>query len=188
MTRLGDPIPPMVTEIRCAIEDCCAKKDYNVIDAQNHVTGRDFLFKIWMLIASTPLSIAILHEDVPVDTQNNIFYELGVAQAMGKETLIVKSPNAKVPSDFVRSEYIKYDDNFNNNLNSFLDTLLQQADHYETMADQLEKNPILALDFLKRAFLITENTSLQTKAENIVKDEKLENRAANSVELQAASF
>ena len=39
-------------------------------------------------------------------TQMNIYYKLGVAQALGKETLVVKSPGAKLPSDFVRTEYV----------------------------------------------------------------------------------
>ena len=47
MTRLGNPVPPMVNEIRAAVEDCCAQFDYRVIDAQARVTGRDILLKIW---------------------------------------------------------------------------------------------------------------------------------------------
>jgi len=38
-----------------------------------------------------PLSIGILHEDIPESTQANIFYEIGVAQALGKETVTLLS-------------------------------------------------------------------------------------------------
>ena len=68
------------------------------------MTGWDFLIKIWKLIASSPLAVGIVHEDTASSTQANIYYELGIAQALGKETVIVKSPGAKVPSDFVRTE------------------------------------------------------------------------------------
>ena len=68
------------------------------------MTGWDFLIKIWKLIASSPLAVGIVHEDIASSTQVNIYYELGIAQALGKETVIVKSPGAKVPSDFVRTE------------------------------------------------------------------------------------
>ena len=82
----------MVTEL-------CGEFDYEVIAASSRVTGRDFLLKIWKLIASAPLTIGICHEDIPVPTQTNIYYELGIAQALGKETLLIKSPREKSPSD-----------------------------------------------------------------------------------------
>ena len=69
----------MVEEMRSAVEQCCELCDYSVIDARARVTGRDFLLKIWKLIASAPLSVGILHEDIPESTQANIFYEIGVA-------------------------------------------------------------------------------------------------------------
>ena len=80
MTRLGDPVPAAIEEIRLAVSDLCGNANYTVIDARSRVTGRDFLMKIWRLIASAPLSIGICHEDIPATTQANIYYELGVAQ------------------------------------------------------------------------------------------------------------
>jgi len=188
MTRLGNPVPPMVTDIRAAIERNCAARDITVIDAQNRVTGRDFLLKIWQLIASTQICICIFHEDNPPGTQANLFYEFGVAQGLGKETLIIKSPNAEIPSDFVRSEYVQYGDNFDNEFNSYLDGVFSQADFYSLLSDQLENNPVLALDYLKRAYLITGDDTLKVRALAIVESEGLGGRSKNSVELQAAAF
>ncbi|MCZ6804414.1 MAG: hypothetical protein O7D86_10890 [Proteobacteria bacterium] len=188
MTRLGNPVPPMVEDMRRAVKECCDLYDYSVIDARARVTGRDFLLKIWKLIASAPLSVGILHEDIPESTQANIFYEIGVAQALGKETVIIKSPGSKMPSDFVRNEYIEFDDNFREQFNAFLSSIFEQADCYELLADQLEKNPILALDYLRRAYLIKGDGALIDKATRIVDGAGLEDRAANSVELLAASF
>ena len=188
MTRLGDPVPALAEEIRIAVEQCCESFGYYVIDAQTRVTGRDFLLKIWKLIASTPISVGVLHEDIPESTQANIFYELGVAQALGKETVIVKSPMSKIPSDFVRTEYIQFDSEFDNKFNSYLRSVQEQADYYELLSDQLERNPVLSLDYLKRAFLIKGDESLKAKAADIVTDAGLEERAANSVELLVAAF
>jgi len=188
MTRLASHIPLMVKDIRAAVEKCCKKYSYKVIDAQTRVTGRDFLLKIWRLIAASPLSVCVLHEDIPEATRANIFYELGVAQALGKETVIIKSPNANVPSDFVRSEYVTFDKDFSKNFTAYLESIHEQADYYEIVADQLDRNPILALDYIKRAYLIKGNAALKNKANNIIKGAGLEQRAANSVELLAASF
>lgn len=188
MTRLGKAIPPGVTEIRNAVTAVCTDYDYAVIDASTRVTGRDFLLKIWRQIASAPLAVGIAHEDIPEASQANIYYELGVAQALGKETVIIKSLNAKVPSDFVRSEYIVFDDAFSKNFSNYIESTIEQAEHYETVADQLDRNPILAIDYLKRAFLITGEERLRNKAQTVLTKAGLEERAANSVELLAAAF
>lgn len=188
MTRLGDPVPPMVKDMGKAIKDCCRERSYTVIDAQTKVTGRDFLIKIWRLVASSPLSVGILHEEIPQTTQANIFYELGVAQALGKETVIVKSPDSKIPSDFVRTEYIRFDDSFQTTFDQYLESILEQAEYYETVADQLDRNPVLALDYLKRAYLILGDNRLKKKAREVAKDGGFANRARNSVEQLASTF
>lgn len=188
MTRLGGHVPEGVESMRDAVTRLCRTAHYQVIDARDEVTGRDFLMKIWKLIASTPLSVGICHEEIPSITQMNIYYELGVAQALGKETLVVKSPGASVPSDFVRTEYVGFDDDFDTNFTRYLESLQEQADHYELVADQLEKNPVLAIDYLKRAFLISGDDRLRGKVESLVREEGLGGRARNSVELLAAAF
>lgn len=188
MTRLGKPVPKGINEIRTSITDLCDKVHYKVIDASSSVTGRDFLLKVWRLIASAPLSVGICHEDIPPKTQANIYYELGVAQALGKESIIVKSPGSETPSDFVRTEYIEFNARFSKNFAAYLESLVEQADHYETVADQLDRDPILAMDYLKRAFLITGDEHLRNKAQRLLKQPGLNSRAKNSVELLAAAF
>lgn len=188
MTRLGKDVPPGVQEIRDAVIAACKKYEYSVIDAAAKITGRDFLLKIWRQIASAPLAVGIVHEDIPSATQANIYYELGVAQALGKETVIIKGENAKVASDFVRSEYIEFDGAFTKKFSKYLKATLEQAEHYEIVADQLDRNPILALDYLKRAFLITGDLRLRKKAKALLKRAHLKGRAANSVEILAATF
>ncbi len=188
MTQLGDPVPEGVKAIRRSVSGLCRAGGYDVIDASAFVTGRDFLWKIWKLIASTPFALGVCHEEMPFPTQANIYYELGVAQALGKETLLVKSPRAKVPSDFVRTEHVEFDDRFDANFAAYLDTLQEQARHYELIADQLERNPLLAIDYLKRAFLITGDDGLRGKARALLEHAGPEGRAKNSVEQLAAAF
>ncbi|HKP12722.1 MAG TPA: hypothetical protein VJZ91_11445, partial [Blastocatellia bacterium] len=66
--------------------------------------------------------------------------------------------------------------------------LIEQAGHYELVADQLDRNPILAIDYLKRAFLITGDEGLRKKAQKLLGEAGLESRAKNSIELLSASF
>lgn len=188
MTRLGTSIPDEVKEMRAELTRICNSEQYKIIDANIEITGRDFLLKIWKLIAATPVSIGISHEELPIKTQLNIYYELGVAQALGKETIIVKSSKSEIPSDFVRSEYITYDENFQENFLKYLKAVHAQAELYEVIAEQLEKNPVLAIDYLRRAFLITGNRKLKKKAQKILNTSGLHERAQNSVELLVANF
>ncbi|VFM95263.1 MAG: hypothetical protein BECKG1743D_GA0114223_100403 [Candidatus Kentron sp. G] len=188
MTKLGPPVPRSVCVIHDAVTELCTDFDYRVIDANSRITGRDFLLKIWKLIASAPLSVGISHEDIPEATQANIYYEIGIAQALGKETLLIKSPKARLPSDFIRTEYVEFNDEFRDRFNAYLASLLEQAEHYEIVADQLDRNPILAIDYLKRAFLISGDEHLRNKARGLLDEAGLDDRARNSVELLAADF
>lgn len=188
MTKLGHPVPKPVNQIRKIVTEACTDFSYDVIDANSKIRGRDFLFKIWTLIASTPLSIGLCHEEIPESTQANIYYEIGVAQALGKETLLIKSPRVQIPSDFVRTEYVEFNEQFRDNFSAFMESLPEQATHYETVADQLDRNPVLAIDYLKRAFLVTGEERLREQARDLANTAGLEDRARNSVELLAASF
>ncbi len=118
----------------------------------------------------------------------NIYYELGIAQAMGKETIIVKSLNATVPSDLIRSEYIVFDDKFSDNFLKYLKGLDEQAEYYRTVAEQVERNPLLALDYFKRSFLISGDERLRKKARTLFNSSGFQTRAKNSVENLIVSF
>lgn len=188
ITRLGRPMPKQAIKMRESVTKICHQYDYNVIDAAIEVTGRDFLLKIWRLIASTPISVAISHEEFPLPTIMNIYYELGIARTLGKETMIVKSIQAIHPSDLVRDEYIEFSKNFDAEFSKFLDHVDEQAEYYEVMAEQLENNPLLSIDYLKRAYLITGVAKLKNRAMALLKNAKLKGRAKDSVEMLAVKF
>jgi hypothetical protein len=162
MTQLGNPIPRKVTKIRQRLKKILVSNKLNEIDAGTVVTGRDFMQKIWGLLVSVPLGIAIIDET---------------------ETLVIKTENAEVPSDFVRTEYIKFDSDFKRNIDKYFHTTLKEVpNYYETIADQLDRNPLLAIDYLRRAYLITGDIKLKRKAKRLHKVDAVEGRAKNSVE------
>lgn len=93
-----------------------------------------------------------------------------------------------MPSDFIRTEYVEFNADFRRNFSRYLDSLQDWAEHYELVADQLDRNPILAIDYLKRAFLISGDERLREKAQSLLREAGLDDRARNSVELLAAAF
>lgn len=188
MTQLGEPIPSELAEIRTAIEKVLAGRGFTVLDAESLITGRDFLVKIWELVVSVPLGIAVVHEEMSPKTLGNIFYELGLMQAYGKDTLVIKTKGAGIPSDFVRTEYLEYGTAFERKLGAYMDGLAERAVYFSQMADLLENNPLLSIDFLRRSYLISADEGLRARAAAIVAGAGLEKRARNSVEVLAASF
>ncbi len=189
MTQLGKPIPKKITEIRKRLKIILTRNNLKEIDANSVFTGKDFMLKIWQLLVSVPLGIAIIDETMSFNTLCNIFYEVGMMHALGKETVVIKTCKVKVPSDFVRTEYINFDSDFEENIKKYFQTTFWELpDYYETIADQLDRNPLLAIDYLRRTYLITGNNKLKKKAKKLFKEVAVEGRAKNSVERLLVDF
>lgn len=174
MTQIGTPHPPILDSIRTDLSIELLKRNIKELDANSQIKGKDFLSKIWRQIHAVPLGIAIVTGDMKVSTISNIFYEIGVFNALGKETIVIKSKDFSIPSDFIRTEYIEYDDKFVEKINKFLDQVFELADHYEIMGESLEKNPMLTIDYFKRAYLITGDTKYFRKTEEIINGRKFD--------------
>lgn len=188
MAKLGLQIPDDVKSIRENVEYILTREKIKFIDANSKTTGKDFLFKIWQMIVSVPVGIAIIHDDITTQTMANIFFELGWMQALGKETLIIKTKDIKLPSDFSRTEYVEYDENFEEHMHDFIASLKERADYFALIAEQVENNPLLAIDYYRRAYLLTGNISFQTKSIQILKEAGIEGRAKSSVEMLLSDF
>lgn len=188
MAQLGGSIPKVVGEVRRSVESILSESSYQLVDADSVTTGKDFLLKIWQLVLAVPVGIAIVHEGISSSTMSNIFYELGWMQAYGKETIVVRAGNVAIPSDFVRTEYVPFDRNFKRRLRSFMKELAERAKYYAVVGEQVERNPLLAIDYLRRAFLLTDDESLRQRAREIYSTSGLKSRAKNSVETLLANF
>jgi hypothetical protein len=188
MTKLGRTLPEEVKNIRSLLVKVLDNSNINIIDADDIVTGKDFLLKIWHILLEVPLGIAIITKDMSNQTFANIFYEIGFMQAYGKETLIIKTEDTLIPSDFIRTEYIEFGIDFEKMMGKYLETFFSLPEYYHSVADQLEKNPLLAIDYLKRAWLISGENSFQQKAKEIFQEACIEGRAKNSVEMLLADF
>lgn len=177
MTQLGGELPNQLVEIRQELSSHLKTFSIDEVDASSFVTGGDFMIKIWDIILSVPFGIAIVSEGMKESTLSNIFYEIGLLNSLGKESIIIKSKNYKIPSDFVRTEYIEFNSQFSKNIKKFLNNIFELADHYELMSELLEKNPVLSIDYLRRAFLITNNPELKEKAKIIYKENSFDSQS-----------
>ncbi len=174
MTQLGLPFPKELKLIRTDLVTELSKRKIKELDANSYIKGKDFLSKIWRQVLAVPMGIAIVTKDMKVSTISNIFYEIGILNALGKETIVIKTKGFNIPSDFIRTEYIEYDVLFSEKINKFLDQIFDLADHYEIMGESLETNPLLAIDYYKRAYLITGDTKYFRKTEEIIGERKFD--------------
>lgn len=188
MAAMGDPLPKQVLSAKRRVRALLRRADFNVVDAASATTGKDFLLKIWLLAVSCPVGIAIVHEGIRAETMANIYYELGWMQAYGRETVVIKVGDVKLPSDFVRTEYITFDTRFGKSLQGFMEAIQEDAEYYQLVADQLEKNPLLAIDYLRRAYLLTGDASLKHRVEQLFNQSGLDDRARDSVERLMVTF
>ena len=167
MTQLAGPTPTELSEIKTALKVQLASIGFDWIDATSLLTGKDFLDKIWKIILGVPLGIAIVTPNMSEKTIANIFYELGIMDALGKETLIIKSTSYKIPSDFKRTEYLNYDTTFTSRFDQFRKNLLEREQHYWLMSEILEADPVLSIDYIKRAYLLNPKKVYKKEAEEI---------------------
>jgi hypothetical protein len=174
MTQLGLSIPDSLTNIRTDLAKELSKRSIKELDANSYIKGKDFLSKIWRQVLAVPMGIAIVTKEMKVSTISNIFYEIGVLNALGKETIVIKTKDFAIPSDFIRTEYIEYDEKFSNKINNFLDQVFELADHYEIMGESLETNPLLTIDYYKRAYLITGDKEYFNKTKEITEGQKFD--------------
>lgn len=179
MTQLGTPLPDELIQIRNKLSLELRKIKIQEFDASTLVTGKDFLDKIWKIILGAPIGIAILTKEVPERTIANIYYELGIMDALGKETLIIKSQNYSIPSDFKRTEYISFDSNFSKSFRKFYQNLTEREEHYWLMSELLEADPVLSIDYIKRAYLLNPVKKYVKKAKRIFKlnADKIDNQS-----------
>ncbi len=188
MSKVGDDVPPLVREVRGRLSVLLDEIGYSLIDATEVTTGKDFLRKIWDLIVSVPMGIAFIYRKMPPGTLANVFYEVGMMQALGKDTLVIREPRATIPSDLVRTEYVLYDGRFDDRIRAFLKTSLSSAEFLATVAEQMERNPLLAIDYYRRAFLLTGDEEYCMRTDELLKSGEIGKRAKNSVEYLAAGF
>jgi len=188
MSQLRKPVPDRQVLIRQRLSQFLKAHGYSEIDADSSLTGRDFLVKIWTMVFQVPIGIAIITRETTRRTLANIFYEIGLLQAYGKETLVIKTGDTRVPTDFVRTEYLSFDDDFEAKLYKYFTFISSLREHFDMMAEQLLNDPLLAIDYLRRAFLITGDTDYREKAQLLYAKSRRTKRAANCVENLLVNF
>jgi len=173
MAPLGKNTSKNIEDMRKSLSKKLEERGIKEIDALDSITGGDYLDKIWKQILASPFGIALIEKDIPLQTFGNIFYELGIFDTLGKYSVVIKTKDLEIPSDFKRTEYISFDKNFSQNIDKFIDTVFEQAEHYFLMAETFQNTkPLLAIDYLRRSYLITGDSDCLQFTKKIFEENK----------------
>ena len=107
---------------------------------------------------------------------------------VGCMTIMIRVGDAEIPSDFVRTEYVPYDSDFDRCFGAWLDSLQEQASYYQRLAELVENNPLLAIDYWRRAYLLCGDAECRDRAHRVFASGGFEERARTSVETLAIDF
>lgn len=144
-------------------------------DADATTGGGDFLQRILGLIRGTGFTVAIFSHETRASVLANSMLELGFAAMCGKPLIVVKSKEAKAPSDLTRTDWSAYDASgeagFVRKLNQALDTISDVGEYEEGLLDiALDAHSIdygVALERASKSFLLTGRPDILDKAEQI---------------------
>ena len=105
------------------IKPTLEKVGYEVLKANDLYTTSPIIEDIWEQINKSKLIVA----DV-TGKNANVFYELGIAHTVGKETIIITQNDDDVPFDLKHLRYFRYDDNETgwNRLDNCIEKVLTQ--------------------------------------------------------------
>ena len=138
MRQIGNP-PNLDTAMTAIVKEVFEAHGVQIKDADASTGGKDFLERILGLIRSTGFTIAIFSHKTRGTAMANIALELGLAAMCGKPLIIVKSQQAKAPSDFTRTDWIVYDpaqeDRFRVKLEQALDSIGSLVEYESTLLD-----------------------------------------------------
>lgn len=135
----------------------------------------DYLEKIINLIRGCGFGVAVFSPYTPAPTLGNIFFEVGMCHVFGRPVLMLKTDEAKTPSDFVRTEWVSLkrgkEDRFRQDVRSALQKIAESADFFQSLGDvAMEAEDVdyeLAFERYKQAVLIGGNQQALARIEEI---------------------
>lgn len=157
---------------------CLKRLRHDIKKASRESGTKDYLEKIIQLIRGCGFGVAIFSEVTPAPTLANIFFEIGLCYVLGKQVIVVKTEDAKPPSDFIRTEWISFQNGDLKKLRRDVENAIRSvqglASYSESLGDlALDADEVdfeLAFERYRQAVLIGNKKTARTKIKNILKN------------------
>jgi hypothetical protein len=169
MLQLGAGAASVEQAMAAATRETLTEQNFTAVSADEVRRTSDFLHKIIELIRGCGFGIAIFSDRTPAKTLANIFFEIGVAAILGKPVQLVwsgRNPKGNAaPSDFIRTEWIRYvvgsETQLRRELRDAITQIEEAATYYRSIGDvaveALEPDFELAFERYKQAVLISDD-------------------------------
>ena len=176
MLHSGQEVSGLEESIDEVVCKCAVRMKHSIKKASRQSGTKDYLEKIIQLIRGCGFGVAIFSEFTPAATLANIFFEIGLCSVLGKPVVLVKSARAKPPSDFVRTEWITFEEGnrkrLAHDLEKAITSIHDLADYYENLGDlALEADEVdleLAFERYRQAVLIAGKSAARRKIKKIL--------------------
>ncbi len=176
MLQLGEGISKVEENMDETVCKILTRKKFNPIKATTERGQKDYLVKIIQIIRGCGFATAIFSEYTPASTLANIFFEVALCNLLGKPVIIVKTKDAKAPSDFVRTEWVTYTAGKDAQLKKEFDrstkSIVKLASYYEKLGDIAmaaeDVDLELAYERFRQSALITNRESSKRKINRIL--------------------
>ncbi|MDQ3820285.1 MAG: hypothetical protein M3362_21745 [Acidobacteriota bacterium] len=163
MLHSGKNVSEVEDSMDAIVCKCLAQLKHPIKKAARQSGTKDYLEKIIQIIRGCGFGVAI-------------FFEIGLCSVLGKPVILVKSAKAKPPSDFVRTEWITFENGDLNKLARAIKESIKSIDglakYYEELGDlAMEAEDVdleLAFERYRQAILIANKKAVRRKIKNIL--------------------
>lgn len=124
-------------QLRSKITATFASKEIHLINAMARTGSDDNYCKICEQIISSAFGVALITKNTPPESLNNIYLEIGLMRAFGKEALILTPDFNLITSDLAGKGVLPYEneDEMNQKILNWIDQIPNKIHDYNTHAE-----------------------------------------------------
>jgi len=175
MLHAGDAASAIERDMVTTVRAVLTEMGFTAIAATEVPGTGDFLEKIVALIRGCGFGVAVYSDQTPSNTLGNIFFEVGISHLLGKPVQLLVAGENPTPSDFVRTEWVRYDDKDRNAsavaLRRSLQAIEAQADLFFKLGEAVMDVDVidyeLAFERFKQAVLIRDHANARHRIAEI---------------------
>jgi hypothetical protein len=109
MLHAGETVAPLERQMIQDVRTTLGHLNFQAIAATEVSGTGDFLGKIVDLVRGCGFGVAVYSDQTPAKTLGNIFFEVGISHLLGKPVQLLIAGADPTPSDFVRTEWLRYE-------------------------------------------------------------------------------
>ncbi|MDG6249835.1 hypothetical protein [Methanocalculus sp.] len=178
--------------LRVKIDEVFNSFGYSVIDAMSIFESGDNYCKICKLILSSAFGIAVITKDTKERSLKNIYLEIGLMIAYGKEVIIITNDRQSLASDLLGKGNLEYLDfiDMQKKLKSWLENFYKESSYYTDIAEIYfqDSDYEYSFEFYKKAIMYGDDTAIRNLKDNFGRDQLKKLKISNRLQTEINKF